>query len=280
LHADDSKILAPVAFTAACRSAAAYASRVAERFGSDLHILHAVEPMADLAGIESASFYEVRENRLRSAERELSLMLAATDSAAQVHTHAVEGDRSRVIVRFARNEQIDLIVMLTHGYGPFRRLLLGSVTAKVLHDSERPIWTGTHIETGQASDSGGIATTVCAADLGPQSPSILLWSVELANAYSVVIHLVHVTPPGLQSSWHEKAILDANTQVKRMLAQTNGTAEIHILSGEVPATVAQLAQSTQADLVVIGRGCGDSGGRLPSNAYAILRDVPCPVLSV
>jgi hypothetical protein len=34
-----------------------------------------------------------------------------------------------------------MILMPTHGYGPFRQMLLGSVTAKVLHDSKCPVLT-------------------------------------------------------------------------------------------------------------------------------------------
>ena len=36
--------------------------------------------------------------------------------------------------------------MPTHGYGPFRRFILGSNTAKVLHDADCPVWTGVHVE--------------------------------------------------------------------------------------------------------------------------------------
>ena len=41
----------------------------------------------------------------------------------------------------ARDEKVDLIVMSTHGHGVLYRFLLGSVAAKVLHDSDCPVWT-------------------------------------------------------------------------------------------------------------------------------------------
>jgi hypothetical protein len=58
----------------------------------------------------------------------------------------LEGDPARQIVDYAHEEKVDLIVMPTHGYGPFRQFILGSITAKVLHDADCPVWTGVHLE--------------------------------------------------------------------------------------------------------------------------------------
>ena len=55
-------------------------------------------------------------------------------------------DPSQQIVRYARANRIDLIMLPTHGRGPFRRFVLGSVTTKVLHDTHCPVWTSAHLE--------------------------------------------------------------------------------------------------------------------------------------
>jgi hypothetical protein len=57
-----------------------------------------------------------------------------------------EGDPAREITDYAQEQGADLIMMPTHGYRTFRSLLLGSVTAKVLHDAACPVWTGVHVE--------------------------------------------------------------------------------------------------------------------------------------
>jgi hypothetical protein len=62
----------------------------------------------------------------------------------------VEGDPATEIVNHAKNERIDLIMMPTHGHGPFRALLLGPVTAKVLHDAECPVRTTAHTDKKMA----------------------------------------------------------------------------------------------------------------------------------
>jgi Universal stress protein family len=49
-----------------------------------------------------------------------------------------EGDPARLIVEYAEKENVDLIMMPTHGYGPFRRFLLGSVTRQSTSRPEMP----------------------------------------------------------------------------------------------------------------------------------------------
>ena len=63
------------------------------------------------------------------------------------------------------SEQADLILMPTHGHGPFRRLLLGSVTSKVLHDAECPVWTGVHENKDRPAEPMTLKHVVCAVDL-------------------------------------------------------------------------------------------------------------------
>ncbi|MGA8595805.1 MAG: universal stress protein [Bryobacteraceae bacterium] len=60
----------------------------------------------------------------------------ATSFQASASGTNSRGDPAAAIVKCAQAEQVDLIMMPTHGYGPYRKFLLGSVTAKVLHDSD------------------------------------------------------------------------------------------------------------------------------------------------
>ena len=52
----------------------------------------------------------------------------------------LSGDAAKIIVEHAHTKGTDLIVMGTHGFGGFRRMLLGSITAKVLHDARCPVF--------------------------------------------------------------------------------------------------------------------------------------------
>ena len=67
-----------------------------------------------------------------------------------------EGDPGSRIVEAARASGFDLIMMPSRGRGTFRSALLGSVTAKVLHDAECAVWTAAHTETPETSRIDGV----------------------------------------------------------------------------------------------------------------------------
>src|SRR5262249_55794191 len=103
----------------------------------------------------------------------------------------LEGDISRRIIELA-HERAGLIVMPTHGYGTFRRFILGSNTAKVLHDADCPVWTGVHLEDAPAG-SLPPRHILCGIDLGPHSAKTLVWAAWLAHQFGARITLLHVT---------------------------------------------------------------------------------------
>jgi len=65
-------------------------------------------------------------------------------------------------VKLAQEEGTDLIVLPTHGYGGVRRFILGSITAKVLHDADCPVLTGTHIAETAENQPLFFPNIVCA----------------------------------------------------------------------------------------------------------------------
>jgi nucleotide-binding universal stress UspA family protein len=91
--------------------------------GSEL-AAHALEPASELA---------------KHVNGELLLMSVAADSHCTVHVAVKEGDTASVIVDTTAEEDIDLIVMSTHGRSGFTRWMMGSVTTKVLHKTTCPV---------------------------------------------------------------------------------------------------------------------------------------------
>src|SRR6185295_2640468 len=109
---------------------------------------------------------------LQRGERDLDRALQPELKDLPVKRVLVKGEPAHEIVRVAREENADLIVMPTHGYGAFRRFLLGSVTAKVLHDSACPVWTGAHVKEPSSSDFS-LRNILCAVDLSEHSRKTL-----------------------------------------------------------------------------------------------------------
>jgi len=289
-----SRILAPVAFSPSCRGATQYAETLSCHFHSELILLHVVEPPITLyyAPPDAMAYTTATELTAETLERrkaELKTYLRGQCPDIQVTREVVEGDPASEIVDYARDHDVDLIVMATHGYGPFRRFLLGSVTAKVLHDAGCPVWTGPHLEKAPSYETIGFRSIVCAIDLAEGSRAVLEWAGRFAREYGAELAIVHVLPESLvqwggvyfDPEWRGQAAAAARGQIVRLQEELHTPGEILIEIGEAPVEVSGVASRRKADLVVIGRG-RQSGllGRLRANAYAILRESPCPVVTI
>jgi nucleotide-binding universal stress UspA family protein len=271
-----SQILLPVAFSEQCRGAARYAAAIASRFNSTITILHVAEPVFGCIGMEcGAAMDDIVLARREQVARDLdSFFVTAGAGQPTVSTVLLEGDAAAEIVRYAHNHGVDLIVMPTHGFGTFRRFLMGSVTAKVLHDVTCPVWTGVHLERALVPEELAIQRVVCAVDLGPQTRAVLNWATGMASVSGASLSIVHAMAPIADVDFVED-------ELARLREEREISAEIHLIRGDVPASICATASSLAADLLVIGRGHGCGGtGRLPSHAYAILRSSLCPVVSV
>jgi len=200
-----------------------------------------------------------------------------------------DGDPADAILEFAKSETIDLIAMPTHGYGTLRRFLIGSVTAKVLHDAACPVLTGVHIEEQRAVRGATFSHVLCAIDLGPQSADILKGASQLATHLHSQMDIVHAVPslsPEVEllfaDEWRRQVANRARKDVEALLSAIGpATAAVHIQEGEPAKTVCSFAKGAGADLLVIGRGPRDRvGGRLTTHSYAVIRQSPCPVISI
>src|SRR5262249_40350522 len=95
----------------------------------------------------------------------------------------------------------DLIMLPTHGYGPFRRFLLGSVTAKVLHDAECPVWTAAHMEDAPIMGHLACRKIICAVDRSADAGNLMKWAARLACDTGATLRFLHVVP-GIEA-WPE-----------------------------------------------------------------------------
>ena len=197
----------------------------------------------------------------------------------EVRKIVVTGDPAASIVEVAHIERPDLIVMPTHGYGPFRTFLLGSVTAKVLHDVEAPVWTGAHLQKVSSSWSR-IGKVMCAIEPQKAEPA-LVWARDFAAEFGaelIVVHAVHEMEP------QDPAVMSAaqaREYIQCLQRKLCVVGEILIEEGDPARVVRAAATRRNADLVVIGRSPREGVlGRLRPNAYSIVREAPCPVISI
>jgi nucleotide-binding universal stress UspA family protein len=192
----------------------------------------------------------------------------------------VDGDPATQIVKFAEDSDTSLVVIATHGHGPFRRFLLGSVTAKVLHDATCAVWTGAHLEQAPAAGAAcGIRAVLCAVDLGTQTEVALEWASGIASAYEARLCVLHVLAPAHNPERQRRVCEEARQRLECQMALLHMHDECRVTVGDVTQVTGNTARSIDADLLVIGRGHLKGGGRLRSTSYSLLRESQCPVVS-
>lgn len=288
-----SLILLPVDFSERAVAAAHSARFLAEHFQSRLTLLHVIPPSHYGVGpLEAAGAILPDLDRVRAeqARRELTAFLADDLAGPGIERVVLEGDPAARIVAFAHDRKADLILMPTHGYGPFRRFILGSNTAKVLHDADCPVWTGVHMPEAPAAYARGaapFARVLCAVDLGPQSAKALEWAGWLQGEFGATLSVMHVTPaaaelsPGAEQHWRSQIREAVFEEIERLQQAVGTRAEVVIEAGETASSICAAARRVGAGVLVIGRGSAAGVyGRLRTNAYAIIRQAPCPVVSV
>jgi nucleotide-binding universal stress UspA family protein len=138
-------VLVPTDFSEASESALNYGKSVAEAFGASLHLVHVMEDLlahAWAAEVYVASAPNLREEIERESRLRLETMLPAAErERLRAQVALLAGNPFIEIVRYAKANDIDLIVMGTHGRGPIAHMLLGSVAEKVVRKSPCPVLT-------------------------------------------------------------------------------------------------------------------------------------------
>jgi nucleotide-binding universal stress UspA family protein len=134
-------ILVPTDFSEHSRQAIKYACALAERFSAELHLLNVVQPLA-LSTPYAGALPEEVMYPVPAAEKEMSeLADPGFEQAAGVQRTVCTGTPFVEIVRYAREKDVDLIVMGTHGRGGLVHALIGSVAEKVVRKSPCPVLT-------------------------------------------------------------------------------------------------------------------------------------------
>jgi nucleotide-binding universal stress UspA family protein len=287
------KILLPVDFSESSVVAARHAAAIARHFQAEVMLLH-VNEISVLYPPAGPLDYGISNYDAVMAEykdsRKALLDSFARDELEGVRARRVvcSGDPAKVIVDVAHSEQVDLILMPTHGYGPFRRFLLGSVTAKVLHDALCPVWTGVHLRADLHPDPTAPRRVLCAVNFGPRSPKVIQWAADYAAKFGAKLTLVHAileVPPEIadryKMSWHEEARWGTDERLHLLLRELEIDAGILIVDGDAPRALGEAVTSQAADLLVIGRSSASlPAGRLSNRTYGIICHSPSPVVSV
>ena len=293
------KILFPTDFTPHAEQAFPHALYLGEEFGADVHMFHAVVlHAADPANPERAfPDLEVTYEEIRAWAAEQ--MEATAEAADRPEVRLVHAEERAIapapaIVEYAEEEDVDLVVMATHGRRGVRRMLLGSVAEEVLRIAPCPVLTVRPRPEGPGP--GRPERIVVPVDFSEHSDLALASAAELARRTGAALSVLHVVP---EMSYPDPYFADAaalrsmakaaQEEVPQALARNvdrvvgdDVSADTHMRVGSPAATVAEFAEEEGADMVVVASH-GRTGVKrmfLGSVAEGIVRRAPCPVLTL
>jgi nucleotide-binding universal stress UspA family protein len=283
------KILLPVDFPNTSLRVIHEAAALAHHFHSEIVMLHVTTAQSHAAGVPEAgpelAEWDMVAQIIREAEKSPYQCLGPELHDLTVQRVLAEGDVAQAIMQTAQDDQIDLIMMPSHGQ-MFSQFLLGSVTAKVLNGTDSPIWTDAHVDESQMQKFA-IRSILCAIDFDSRNHATLSWAAGMAAEFGARLTLAHVTAgvelwgPGgdyVDERWKEELVSDASEHIAKLQQDLGTKAEVFIGSGDVPKVLSRAVEQTNADLLV--SGSRPYGEHLRTHGYAIICAVPIPVLSV
>ena len=286
------RILFPVDYSEPCQAVVPYIKdlihqiREAGHPQPELTLLHAYGaealayselPLTDPELAPAAQ--EIQEERIRRFGEENFPLLPATCVAAL-------GEPGSAIHDLVQRQSTDLVMLPTHGRGPVRRFLLGSVTSKVLHDVSAAVWTGTGSAIGGHVPNLPYKNVLCALDETAEAECVLRAASAITSLYGAALFLVRVVEPMPATEfdmmpYQQDRIEAAHFNLRELAGSLQVDAPRNVIEAPVSDGVRREAIRLKADLVITGRG--HSQGvftTLRSHLYQTIRDSPCPVLSV
>lgn len=140
------RILHPTDFSEPAKQALEYAKALCERFDAELHALHvlpnlAAVPLSPGGFVPPQLTRSQQEYRREAAEQLAALVPADWQAKHPVHRVTDQGPAFLAIIEYAREADIDLIVMGTHGRSGLSQMMMGSVAEKVVRKSRCPVLT-------------------------------------------------------------------------------------------------------------------------------------------
>lgn len=291
------KVLIPTDFSDSGRPALVRGTDLARQFDARVHLLH-VALLADAAPVYPifnlpADTEKIFEELHRACEEKLTQLARELEVDAETTVLRHASAAAPAIVKYAEEEDVDLIAMGTHGRRGMRRFLLGSVAEEVVRQAPCSVVTFRPPEDELRRPE----RIVAAIDFSEHSRGVVIPARELGSIYHASVDFLHVVPEPNFPVFYEFAAgsaVYANLSELRekamdalgeMVRETPG-AEVdftcNVRHGDPANEILRFAEETEADLLVVATHglTGLSHLLLGSVAEKVLRQANCPVLVV
>ena len=279
------KVMVPVDFSEASKKGVNYGLSLALEFEARL-VLANIVPYDSLAYLTAKAHL-------------LDLIPAELRERLDFELIVKSGDVRQELLGIVEEKEIDLVVMGSRGRSHVQRLLLGSVTERMLRKLHVPVLTVSHLEPKRELHKPGpvpLKKLLYATDLADGSEAGLEFSIRLARGLHAHLTVVHVVQPlnaamyGIETAGY---LPDYATEARAQASERLNRLVSLVSDGSVPITtvladgvayerIHALAAGQNADLVVInlqGKGRLDRA-LLGRTAERVIRTATVPVLAL
>jgi len=289
-------ILLATDFSDASERAFDYAIAIARLHGSKIYLVHVIPPDSTSVIPPPPSDWMRHE-----AEREMESLASRRELKPIAHETVLRtGSAWSVLSAVIHQQNIDLVVLGTHGRGGLKKLVLGSVAEEVVRRVRCPVITvGPHIDI-PLSTAGEFHRILFATDFHPASAKALEYALRLANQFRAKLILLHLMPPAALPGpgvtfYHEEAINEWQARVtasttqklERLLpASVKLWSEPEYVVGFdfVAEGILKVAVERKADQIVMGANrplsAKVSAHALKAVSYEVICHSKCAVLTV
>jgi nucleotide-binding universal stress UspA family protein len=294
------RILCPVDLSEFSRHALEHARALARWYEADITVLHVVgvvQPIAYSVGVAGPAYIPPPHPPPHLSAEEVRRFCGLSESSKEPGLNVVvaEGTPSQEILQHAESLPADLLVMGTHGRSGFERLVLGSVTERVLRSTHVPVLTVP--PPVERVDSVLYKTILCPIEFSDPSTRALEYALRLAEETDANLILLHViealTDPTRLGEVSDFTVAefyrhlenDARARLKSAVpdaARVWCTPEERVVFGKAYRAILQLAEEATADIIVMGvHGAGALNRHLfGSTTHHVIREARCPVLTL
>jgi nucleotide-binding universal stress UspA family protein len=268
-------IVAAVDFSSASTTALRYGMLLARQYGATLYLTHIA---GDAAGVDNA---------WREGQKLTTDLLISGELRGIAHKLIVgEGEIWHGLAPIVKENNIDLIVVGTHGRSGLAKVLLGSVAERIFRHAYCPVLT-VGPKSPEPSLGKGFSKLLYATDFTPQSLGAAEYAFSLVQQYQARLTLLHVIaqePPDANAQ--QAAIEEATARMKKIAPPNHQLAnepEYVVRFGPAVRTILSVAAERTPDLIVLGvtqPAEGAFAGRRWTNASEVTGNAACPVLTI
>ena len=288
-------------FSATSEAALPYAAAICRHFGSTLHMAHVLSEASLLmmtGGVDYVSMGTIYEDAHTEAKEKLD-EIAGRLEGIPLRSYVRHGQVWRSLNGIIQDNEVEMIVLGTHGRTGLGKLLLGSVAEDILRHASCPVLTVGPKVSGRAKLPAfpkqghdvaplelELQQIVVATDFAPSAAGIVRKAVNLAEQFRARLTLLHVIEDYTQLGSRPGPIEEGVGRLQALIppdAALQYPAETVLEFGSPAERILKVAAEREADMIVLGaRSARDIGStHLPwSSAHHVIAQAHCPVLTV